>query len=57
MKRAFHDFVESAGFSVMRVLEDDGGLCAFLAARKRERRFVVGLEGFNPGVATFHGNN
>jgi tRNA (mo5U34)-methyltransferase len=49
-KRAFNDFVESAGFSI-DLATDDGGDWAYIAATKGERNFALGLEGWNEGIA------
>jgi len=54
--RAFHDWVESSGFTIRRS-GDDGGGWAWLAAEKGQRLFTVGIEGFNPGTVTFGSNN
>ena len=48
--KALHSFVESSGFAVTHEGNDGGGW-AWMSARKTERQFVVGLEGYNPYAA------
>ena len=54
-RRAFRDFVESAGFQIVHT-GDDGGW-AWLSAVKGERPFVVDVEGYNPNTETWITNN
>jgi len=55
-RRAFHDWVESAGFRIVHS-GDDGDQWAWLSAKKAQRPFVDGVEGYNPDTENFVPNN
>lgn len=48
-EKCFQAFVESAGFSIESVVNE--ATWSSISARKGQRNFVVGFEGFNPGSA------